>query len=280
MVPVAGSGKQERRTLIATSLKMYFGHRQTRDWVGAIAHIAGGHPAVRSGAVELAVLPSFPVLESTGAALAATPVRFGAQNLAIADRGAYTGEVGGPMLAELGCTYVEIGHAERRELFGETDDIVRTKVAAAYRARLTPILCVGETAPGTVEDAVELCRRQIVDAIDGADGADGADSTGGANGEEGTAGVLPLVVAYEPRWAIGAEEPAEPEFIRAVCAGLQAVVRELSTVDGRIIYGGSARVGLLSQLGGDVDGLFLGRFAHDPEAVRKIVDEAGATHGS
>lgn len=274
MVPVAGPGGQERRTLLATSLKIYFGYRQTRDWVGDIARIAGEHPAVRSGAVELAVLPSFPVLESTAAALAGTPVRFGAQNLATADRGAYTGEVGGLMLAELGCTYAEIGHAERRELFEETDEIVRSKVAAAYRAGLTPILCVGETTPGTIEDAVDVCRRQIVDAIDGIGGA-GADGVGGVDGADG---VLPLVVAYEPRWAIGAGEPAGPEFIRAVCAGLQAVVRDLPVADGRIIYGGSARAGLLSQLGGDVDGLFLGRFAHDPEAVRKIVDEAGATH--
>lgn len=251
--------------LIATSLKMYFGHRQTLDWVQSIVAIAGEHPAAVSGAVELAVLPSFAALEGTASAVAGSPVTFGAQNCAVADSGAFTGEVSAPMLAELGCTYVEIGHAERRALFGETPEIVRAKTATAYRAGLTPILCVGETERAGSDDAADACIGQIESALGDVDGSQSA--------------ARRLVVAYEPVWAIGAAEPAPPDHIRAVCSRLRAFIGELTGITGAVIYGGSARVGLLSQLAGDVDGLFLGRFAHDPNAVRTIVDEVGDRDG-
>nr|WP_179429851.1 triose-phosphate isomerase family protein [Spelaeicoccus albus] len=243
---------------------MYFGYRQTLDWVRSVAEIARESPAVQAGGVELAVLPGFPALEGAASALRGTPVTYGAQNLAFADSGAFTGEVSGRMLAELGCTYVEIGHAERRSLFGETLDVVRAKTATAYRAGLTPILCVGETEKGDPGKAADICKGQIADAL---------------GDQDRTSGDKRLVVAYEPVWAIGAPAPAGADHIRAVCSGLKAFIAELTGIRGTIIYGGSARVGLLSQLAGEADGLFLGRFAHDPGAVRRIVDEAGDGHG-
>ena len=170
------------------------------------------------------------------------------------DTGAYTGEVSAPMLAEAGCRFVEIGHAERRRLFGETDEIVRRKVAAAVRAGLVPLLCIGETTRGSTDDALRDCARQFAAATDGVDAA------------------APLVVAWEPIWAIGAAEPAGADYIRAAAAGLRQHLADRAAT--RLIYGGSAGPGLLASLRDAVDGLFLGRFAHDIGSLRRVLAEA------
>ncbi|HZN78330.1 MAG TPA: triose-phosphate isomerase family protein, partial [Mycobacterium sp.] len=227
---------------IGISLKMYFGHTRTVEWCGAVARIAHSHPAVTEEHARLVVLPSHPYLLEAGAVFASTPVRIGGQDLFWKDEGAFTGEVSGAQLRELGCDYVEIGHAERRRIFGEDDKVIAAKTAAAFRNGLTPILCVGEQRRSTVEAAAAECVAQL-------------HSSG------------PMVVAYEPVWAIGADEPASPGYIAAVCRALR------SHVSGPVIYGGSAKPGLLTQLGDGVDGLFLGRFAHDPSAVAAILDE-------
>jgi triosephosphate isomerase len=227
---------------IGISLKMYFGRSRTLEWCRAVADIARSHPAVTEERARLVVLPSHPYLLEVGAVFASTAVRTGGQDLFWEDEGAFTGEVSGAQLRELGCDYVEIGHAERRRIFGEDDEIIAAKTAAAYRNGLTPILCVGEQRRSTVEAAAAECVAQL-------------HSSG------------PVVVAYEPVWAIGADEPASPGYIAAVCRALR------SHVSGPVIYGGSAKPGLLTQLGEGVDGLFLGRFAHDPSAVAAILDE-------
>ncbi len=234
---------------IGISLKMYFGRARTAEWCRAVADIARSHPAVTGGQAELVVLPSYPYLTETGVLLAGTPVRLGAQDLCWEDAGAFTGEVSGAQLRELGCAYVEIGHAERRQLFGEDEQMIAAKTAAAFRNGLTPLLCVGEQRRSSVEAAVTECVAQLDSAL--------ANSAGR------------VVVAYEPVWAIGAAEPASPHYISAVCSALRAHL----SGRGRVIYGGSAKPGLLSQLGPGVDGLFLGRFAHDPAAVAAILDE-------
>ena len=245
-------------TLVGVSLKMYFGHRQALDWCARVAELARTHPAVASGAVELFVIPSYPAIPSALEILEGSRVVVGAQDLATADTGAFTGEVSGVELAELGVGVVEVGHAERRRLFGETDEIVAQKTAAALRNGIAPVLCIGETAKGEPADAAAECLRQLDSALHGA--VDGR-----------------VIVAYEPVWAIGAAEPAPAEYIREVCAILRETV---STLDGRdgsaVIYGGSAGPGLLTELGSDVDGLFLGRFAHDTGALALVIDEAAA----
>jgi triosephosphate isomerase len=235
---------------IGISLKMYFGRRRTAEWCRAIADIARTHPAVTDDYARLVVLPSNPYLLEANILFAATRVRIGAQDLFWEDGGAFTGEVGGAQLRELGCDYVEIGHAERRRIFGEDDAIIAAKSAAAFRNGLTPLLCVGEEHRVSVEAATATCVAQVRSALSTAVG--------------------PVVVAYEPVWAIGAAEPAPTEHIAAVCKGLRA---HLSSTRSQVIYGGSAKPGLLTQLGSDVDGLFLGRFAHDPAAVAAILDE-------
>jgi triosephosphate isomerase len=244
-------------TTIGVSLKMYFGLARALEYADAVAALAA-HPAIADGRVRLFVVPGFLAVPGTVSRLAGTPVLVGAQDLATEDRGAFTGEVGGPELAEAGARVALIGHAERRRLFGETDDVVAAKTRAALRNGLTPVLCVGETERGTAEGAAAECVRQLRSALEGA--GDGR-----------------LIVAYEPVWAIGAPEPATPEHIRAVGSLLRVEVASLTGRDGSVVvYGGSAGPGLLGTVRGGVDGLFLGRFAHDPAALRAVVDEAAA----
>jgi len=246
--------------VVGVSLKMYFDHRRTLAWSEQVAAIAGGHEAVTSGRVELVVLPSFPSIDATVRAFAGTPVSVGAQDLFWADSGAFTGEVSGVELEQLGCRYVEVGHAERRRLFGETDETVADKVAAALRNSLAPFLCVGETERMPAAQAASACIAQLQSALSVAEEAGAIDS---------------IVVAYEPEWAIGAAEAASPEHIREVCELMRDWLAAHPLVaTSRVIYGGSAGPGLLGRLGASVDGLFLGRFAHDPAALALVLDEA------
>ena len=126
---------------LGVSLKAYLGYQQTVSWAAGVAEVIAGHRPD----LELFVLPSYPALAEVSRILAGTGVGLGAQNLAADDSGAQTGEVTGAMLVELGCRYVTVGHAERRSRFGESDDVVAAKIAAAFRHGLTPVLCVGET---------------------------------------------------------------------------------------------------------------------------------------
>lgn len=249
---------------VGVSLKMYFDPTATADWCAAIADIARAHEAVLGGRVELFVLPSFPMIPATVASFVGTGVAVGAQDLMWEDRGAFTGGVSGLDLHALGCRYVEVGHAERRRVFGEDDRTVRLKLAAAVRTGLTPVFCVGERERTSSEAAAEECIEQLTAALDGLP----ADHDGVA-----------IVVAYEPEWAIGADRPAGTDHVRAVTASLR---RWLASASGltttRVIYGGSAGPGLLPQLWGAADGLFLGRFGHDPAAVTQMLDEALALH--
>lgn len=126
------------RVTVGVSLKMYFGHHETLNWARSIADLAARHPAVTGGTAELFVLPAFPALVPVTGILAGTEVRTGAQDLATEDSGPYTGEVSGAHLHEIGARYAEVGHAERRRLFGEGDTVVAAKTAAALRNGLTP----------------------------------------------------------------------------------------------------------------------------------------------
>jgi triosephosphate isomerase len=249
------------------SLKMYFGAEETLRWCRNIAKIARGHDAVINGAAEIFVLPSTPVIAQVRDIFAETPISVGAQNLFWEDSGAYTGEVSAVMLRELGCRYVEVGHAERRRLFGETDHVVALKVAAALRNSLVPVICVGEAERCGAEEASAFCITEIDTALQYA---------------PVDRGLAPVVVAYEPQWAIGAPAPALPQHIRHVCQELRRwLALQAPELSGsRVIYGGSAGSGLLSRLAHAVDGLFLGRFVHDPNAFEAVLDEVAALDGN
>ena len=240
-----------RGALVGISLKMYMGAAQTRTWVGSLR----SEVEARAGSdnIEVFVLPSFPLLESTSALLADSAIRWGAQDLAPDPGGAQTGEVAGSVLRELGCTYVEVGHAERRRLFGETDAMIVDKMQQAFSNDLTPVLCVGETSRGAARFAAECCIEQVQTALAGDLAHD-------------------VVIAYEPVWAIGASKPAEPEHVQEVCSALR---RHTANRPGRtrLLYGGSAGPGTFGDLGGSVDGLFLGRFAHNLANVVTVLEE-------
>lgn len=254
--PELRRGDPEKRgatITIGVSLKMYFGHARTLAWCRDVARVAAERRGVVPDRVELFVLPTFPALAPAITAIGGAPVAVGAQDLHWADDGAYTGEVSAVELAEVGVRYVEVGHAERRRLFGETDEVIKLKTAAALRHGLVPVLCIGESDRVDGDTAIGIVHDQLEAAL--------ADAPPGR-----------VIVAYEPVWAIGAPEPAPDEHIRAVCAALRGTGRDATSV----IYGGAAGPGLLGRLEGTVDGLFLGRFAHDPAALATVIDEAAA----
>ncbi len=232
-------------TTIGVSLKMYFGHEHAQQWFAAVAAL----PA-RPG-VELFVIPSFLAIPAALHRFRGGSVTVGAQDVFWEDSGAFTGEISAKELSEMGVGVVEVGHAERRRLFGETDEIVALKTAAALRNGIAPVLCVGE--PERSPDAAQYCIEQLRSALAGA--------------PEGR-----VIVAYEPVWAIGAAEPAPADYIRPITRALREEIGDR----GIVIYGGSAGPGLLTSLGDDVDGLFLGRFAHDVSALAAVLDEAVA----
>jgi triosephosphate isomerase len=249
-----------RKRVVGVSLKMYFGLTDSRAWLEAVADMVR-----RTGLaerVELFVVPGFVSLSAAREVLAGTGVGYGAQDVFWEDSGPYTGEVSGPTLREAGCEYVEVGHAERRHLFGEDEFVLVRKAAAVCRAGMTPIICVGEVEQGSVDQAVHECVAQARPLL------------------EAVPAVAELLLAYEPVWAIGAECPAEPGRIRAVARGLGEMSARRAART-RIVYGGSAGPGLYQQIASCVDGLFLGRAAHDVDQLRAVLaevcDEQGAS---
>ena len=186
-------------TVLGVSLKAYFGYRQTLDWARAVAaHL----PSSTASDIELFVLPSFPALPAVADVFAGSGIAVGAQNLSADDAGNRTGEVTAALLAELGCRYVEIGHAERRSLLGETDEVVAAKTRTALRHGLTPVLCLGESQRQSTDAAADECVRQLAAA-------------------RPDASPVRVLVAYERQWAIGAAEPATDDHILSVVSRLK-----------------------------------------------------------
>lgn len=241
------------RRIAGVSLKAYFGLEQTRTWLAEVAAL-GRDLAARGSDVELFVVPDFVSLGAAREVLAGSGVLLGAQDVFWEDSGAYTGEVTAPVLREAGCSLVEVGHAERRRLFGEDDAVTAAKAAAAQRAGLVPLVCVGEPTRAGVEAAVEQCEPQVRAVLD----AVPADAE--------------VLFAYEPVWAIGAAEPADPEYVVDVVTALR---ERTAGSAGRIrfLYGGSAGPGTFPRLASAVDGLFLGRFAHSVPNLATVVAE-------
>jgi triosephosphate isomerase len=255
----AGSGA--RRPLIGTSWKMNLTSSEAESWLHEAV------PLVRDLADrDLFVLPSYPAIWVARRELTGTGVAWGAQDVHPDDRGAHTGDVSAAMLADLGCTYVEVGHSERRYAHLETDALVAAKIAAVLRHGLTPILCVGERELWGIATATSAVIRHLKASIGSLSHAD----------------LDRIVVAYEPHWAIGVGARAAPlEHIAAIHDAIRRWLGANGAGVARVIYGGSIDAdnarGILGTPG--VDGLFVGRAALDPRAfasiARTAVDRSG-----
>lgn len=202
--------------------------------------------------VNAFVLPAYPLIESVAATLIPAGIEVGAQNVHWADAGAFTGEVSAPMLAEIGTSLVCIGHAERRAMFGETDETVGARVTGALRSGLTPLICVGESAEDRNAGAeVAFVTRQLETALVGLD----------------VETVATTMVAYEPVWAIGeGSTPATAEQAEAMHVVLRAFLVEQYGKQGAkvpLLYGGSVDIESAPALIAEpnIDGLFVGRAA-------------------
>lgn len=254
-----GVGAVRPPAMLGVSLKLYLDIASTRQWTREVAALAQTHAALSEGRVRLFVLPSLPSMVAAQQELSGSAAQWGAQDLHWEDRGAFTGAVSGTDLVDLGCRFVEIGHAERKRIFGEDDETVGRKLEAAFRNKLIPIMCVGEAVESTPEVAAEACIAQLSDALSYVTSIDA--------GSE-------IVVAYEPEWAIGKAQPAAAAYVRSVGIKLREWLdMNLAKTPSTVIYGGSAQRGTMGDLAGSVDGLFLGRFAHNVEDLAAIVDE-------
>jgi len=244
--------------VIGVGLKMYLDVDATLDWAHRVKEIAKTHPAITSGAVEIFVLPSFPMIRDMVKIFSDSNIGVGAQNFSDYDEGPFTGEVSPVLLQQIGCDYAEVGHFERRSNFNEDEVLISKKVASAFRNNLIPVICVGEYEEQSTDESSLETVRQLTSAL---------------SRSEHFLVDSPIVVAYEPSWAIGGVAPATPEHINHVCLQVRDELVRLGARNFWIIYGGSAGPGLYSSISRSVDGLFLGRSAHDPDALNQVLDE-------
>ncbi|MDA8097188.1 MAG: triose-phosphate isomerase [Desulforudis sp.] len=233
-----------RTPIIAGNWKMY---KTPREAVSFVQELKTAVAGVQD--VEILVCPAFPALLPLSVVLADTNIKLGAQNMHWEPEGAYTGEVSAEMLREIGCTYVILGHSERRQYFGETDTKVSKKARSALDDGLVPIICVGETIDERKAGETQtVIQRQVRGCLNGLRAGE----------------VAGLVMAYEPVWAIGTGLTASPGDAQEVNALIRHLIGELydraTAASVRIQYGGSVKPGnaatLMSQP--DIDGALVG----------------------
>jgi triosephosphate isomerase len=255
----------QKRPFVAGNWKM---HRTIPEARGLVRGILEGAPGV-AGA-DLVVIPPFTALSEVAGILRGTRVKLGGQDLYWEEKGAFTGEVSGPMLRDAGCSHVIVGHSERRQHFGETDETVNRKVGAALKAGLTPILCVGETLE-------ERETGRTVGKVD-------------AQLEKGLAGRTPeevrsVVLAYEPIWAIGTGRTASPSQAEEVQARIRRRLEEKygneTAACAIILYGGSVKptnsYSLFKEK--DIDGFLVGGASLEADSFIGIAREALRAYG-
>lgn len=231
-----------RKPFVAGNWKMH----------GSLASNLGLLDAVRSGVgagkVDVALCVPYPYLAQARSVLGGSAVAWGAQDVSEHALGAFTGEVGASMLVDFGCTYVIVGHSERRSFYGDTDAVVAAKFCAALKAGMTPILCVGETlAEREADITADVVTRQLKAVLAAA----------------GAAAIARAVIAYEPVWAIGTGRTASPQQAQEVHALIRGRVAEADAgvAQGvRILYGGSVKPSNAQELFGqpDIDGGLIG----------------------
>jgi triosephosphate isomerase len=251
---------EKRRPIMAGNWKMNLNHLEA---INLVQKLAFSLTEQQLTDVEVAVLPPFTSLRSVQTAVDGDKVllAYGAQDLSPHAGGAYTGDISGAMLAKLGCTYVTVGHSERRQYHNEDDALVNAKIRAAYATGLTPIFCVGEGLPVREEGNQVAHGLAQVDA-----GLDGLKA------EQ----VQKIVIAYEPVWAIGTGKTATPDDAQEVCGAIRARLVESYGADVanavRIQYGGSVKAGNIAAIMArpDVDGALVGGASLDAEEFASI----------
>lgn len=254
-----------RTPLMAGNWKMNLDWKQS---LSLVEELGEALREVDTTVVEAAVLPPFVNIRTVQTAVEAgdLPISYGAQDISAHESGAYTGEISGSMLTALGCTYVAVGHSERREYHCEGEVETNAKVKAALSVGLSPILCVGEPLEERkAGKQVEYSLAQLEGGIEGLSAED----------------VAKVVVAYEPVWAIGTGEVATPDDAQEVCAAIRDVVRTKhgdATADAlRVLYGGSVKSSNVAELmtKEDVDGALVGGASLKAEEFAKIVGYQG-----
>lgn len=251
----------DRKPLMAGNWKMNLNHFEA---IALVQKLAFALTEKDLDAVDVAVLPPFTDIRSVQTLIEGDhyDIAYGAQDISTHASGAYTGEISGAMLAKLGCTYVAVGHSERRQYHGEDDAVVAAKAAAALAHELIPIVCVGEGLE------IRQSGEHVAYVIDQVRG-----SLDGINDEQ----VGGLVIAYEPVWAIGTGEVATGQDAQEVCAAIRADIGERhgrsAAQSVRILYGGSVKAtnvaGIMSQP--DVDGCLVGGASLDADEFIGIV---------
>jgi triosephosphate isomerase len=246
-----------RTPVLAGNWKMHGTRSEAVALAGALARSVGRTPGR-----EVVVAPPFTALEAVAAAIRGTDIRLAAQNVHWEQKGAYTGEIAAGMLREVGCTHVIIGHSERRQHFGETDDTVHRRLLAALAADLVPIVCVGETlAEREGGTTAAVIARQVGAAL------------AGLAGDQ----LARCVLAYEPVWAIGTGRTATPAQAEEVHHAIRRQVAGLApapVADGtRILYGGSVKPDNIDALMAepDIDGALVGGASLDAAGFARIV---------
>jgi len=247
----------DRTPYLAANWKMNKTVAEAAEFVDALL------PRIAATQHDVVLCPPYLALAEVVERRRGTAVRVAAQNMHEEPSGAFTGEVSAPMLAELDVEAVVLGHSERRQLFGETDEALARKVPAALAAGLEPILCVGETEQARDAGETEtVLERQLQTDLSGLE-------------SEQTSGI---VIAYEPVWAIGTGRTATPEQAQQACAFIRDVLRARGAAAEqiRVLYGGSVKPANAAELLAlpDVDGALVGGAALDPEEFAAIVEAA------
>ena len=251
-----------RKPLVAGNWKMH------GSLAGNAELLLGLRELLPASSVDCVVCPPFVYLPAVGAALAGSAIELGAQDVCEqSESGAFTGEVSASMLREVGCRYAIAGHSERRAIYGESDELVARKFAAALAAGLVPILCVGESLQEREAGATEAVVIRQLDAV--------IDAVGVAALGRG-------VLAYEPVWAIGTGRTASPEQAQEVHACLRGRIAAIdATIAGsmRVLYGGSVKAGNAKDIFAmpDVDGGLIGGASLKAAEFAAIVAAAAAT---
>jgi triosephosphate isomerase len=248
----------ERTPYVAANWKMQ------KTVAEAVAFVDALLPRIAATQHDVVICPPFTALGAVVERRYGTAVKVAAQNMHEEDSGAFTGEVSAPMLVELDVEAVVLGHSERRQLFGETDEALARKVPAALAAGLEPILCVGESEEARDSGQTEaVLERQLQ--------ADLADV--------GSTDLASVVIAYEPIWAIGTGRTATPEQAEEAIAFIRDVVRQRggAAEELRILYGGSVKPDNAAELLGreEIDGALVGGASLEPDSFAEIVEAAG-----